>query len=820
MYDIIPIRYNDIVCWWPLLTFEEVFKTAVFDWGKCLQFPRPGLVILTAFLLANTSVHILGPQLFNAINNFFTTASLPRGVKACAITLIPKCSHASSINDYRPISLYNIILSSEILRVFKSSHKRFCAKLDIRKAFDSVSREFLLARMLQKCFPHIFVSWIKACISDVYFSICLNGSLEGFFNSTSGLRQGCPLSPLLLCVVMDGLSNILNRNTIFKGIAYKDVHINHLMYADDLLVFGESTKDNAEALKSSLMEFSSYSGLFINEAKSSIVFSHNDNLAQFISATLGIHQVNTSLTYLGLPISSKRLKNTHFQPLLSKISALLDGWKNKFLSFAGRVQFIKFTVINTIAYWIRGAIIPKSCCAYINKICSRFLFHSNIHEKKLHLIAWAKVTLTKHYGGLGIPSIEALYHGVFCSFIGRFYNAHNYLCSWYKSKFISPWKNPPVTASKFWKKINATAAKIRGYITFTVSNDCNFSFLWDPWFKDMILAEQFVIPNLEEKLVKDFITNGTWNFPPNTPSNLTASIAGLNMNEVSAILWNGSTNWKFKDFIEHFHSHLTKVDWFGSVWHKKHSLRYACFAWMALIGKLKTADNLIYREIHIDPQCFLCSSSTESHAHLFFECDFSFNILKYILPDFNVFLLRPNLIQAFEFIAQHDFYSRTEKDFCCLTTWEDHFGALAVALFLPSPVRLFEEHGAHFLGLLLWHFCFRGILQLGAILQLDNDVKNQIFSYPGRPAWQPGRYFFYYAGWLRDGHHLIIWQLEPLLCRSGLYSDGLIRCICSGSFIYTETSYCNSPAVVAFHGFAVSSCCFPFLSSLQVFWFL
>ncbi|KAI0520019.1 hypothetical protein KFK09_007484 [Dendrobium nobile] len=88
---------------------------------------------------------------------------------------------------------------------------------------------------------------------------------------------------------------------------------------------------------------------------------------------------------------------------------------------------------------------------------------------------------------------------------------------------------------------------------------------------------------------------------------------------------------------------------------------------MALIGKLKTTDNLIFRGIQVEPQCFLCSCSAESHAHLFFECDFSFNILKNILPDFNVFLLRPNLFQAFEFIAQHEFYSSTEKDFCCLT---------------------------------------------------------------------------------------------------------------------------------------------------------
>ncbi|XP_020691184.1 uncharacterized protein LOC110105860 [Dendrobium catenatum] len=223
--------------------------------------------------------HIIGTQVFNDAKNYFSSGSLPKEVKATAITLIPKCSHASNINDFRPISLCNvfyktmakmsanrlkivlpliihesqsgfisnrcstdnIILASEILREFKGSHKSFCAKLDINKAFDSVSREFLIVRLLQKGFPEVFVSWIKGCISDMHFSICLNGSLEGFFNSSSGLQQGCPLSPLLFCIIVDVLSNILHSTSnaiYFKGITCKENYINHLIYADDLLVFG------------------------------------------------------------------------------------------------------------------------------------------------------------------------------------------------------------------------------------------------------------------------------------------------------------------------------------------------------------------------------------------------------------------------------------------------------------------------------------------------------------------------------------------------------------------------------------------------------
>ncbi|XP_020688855.2 uncharacterized protein LOC110104200 [Dendrobium catenatum] len=347
---------------------DEEIKNVVFA-GKATSAPGPDGF---SFGFYQKTWHIIGFHLCRAVRHFFTTGVMPKVSKATAITLIPKGTHSNAISDFRPISLCNvfykivakilanrlkpilpfiihesqsgfiskrcstdnIILASEILREFKGNHKYFCAKLDIKKAFDSVSRTFLINRLRQKGFPEVFIKWIHGCIGEVHFSVCLNGVLEGFFPSKSGLRQGCPLSPLLFCIVMDALSSCLDANEDFVGIRIKNLNINHLMYADDLLVFGLADLDNVSSLNGILKTFADASGLHINPLKSSLIISRNLHSDTGFANTLGISRVEDFITYLGIPISTTRLKFSHFQPLLSRISTLLAGWKVKFLSFA------------------------------------------------------------------------------------------------------------------------------------------------------------------------------------------------------------------------------------------------------------------------------------------------------------------------------------------------------------------------------------------------------------------------------------------------------------------------------------------------------
>lgn len=91
------------------------------------------------------------------------------------------------------------------------------------------------------------------CITDVSYAILINGAATPFFKGQRGLRQGCPLSPLLFLLVAEGLSQLIQkskREGKVKGIeAAVNMHISHLLFVDDILVFTNGATNELKELK-------------------------------------------------------------------------------------------------------------------------------------------------------------------------------------------------------------------------------------------------------------------------------------------------------------------------------------------------------------------------------------------------------------------------------------------------------------------------------------------------------------------------------------------------------------------------------------------
>ncbi|GAA6070851.1 receptor-type tyrosine-protein phosphatase F-like, partial [Tachysurus ichikawai] len=71
------------------------------------------------------------------------------------------------------------------------------------------------------------------------------GSKSDLFPVHVGLRQGCPLSPVLFIIYMDRISR---RSRVPEGVRFVDHRILSLLFADDMVLLASSKQDLQRAL--------------------------------------------------------------------------------------------------------------------------------------------------------------------------------------------------------------------------------------------------------------------------------------------------------------------------------------------------------------------------------------------------------------------------------------------------------------------------------------------------------------------------------------------------------------------------------------------
>eukprot|EP01018_Ginkgo_biloba_P015812 Gb_04908 [translate_table: standard] len=166
------------------------------------------------------------------------------------------------------------------------------------------------------------------CFKSVSYLVLINNSASSFFISSWGLHQGCPLSPLLFLIVVEAFCKHIHHEIWegnLKGVKISDqLHISHIMFVDDILLFGTATTQNAKCLDHILKLFSSCTSMEINPHKSSIFFFHVpqgilDMILKFLPFTI-VKEKNWILVSL---MDFSRWKN-HFRKALIANTTLLS----------------------------------------------------------------------------------------------------------------------------------------------------------------------------------------------------------------------------------------------------------------------------------------------------------------------------------------------------------------------------------------------------------------------------------------------------------------------------------------------------------------
>jgi hypothetical protein len=259
---------------------EPISESAFYECVRGIRGKSaPGIDGVTATLVKHNISYISRP-LIHILNSSIRTGIYPDAFKTAKVVPLYKSGDKTQFSNYRPISLLTVFskilekyikgqlvkyltdnnlltenqygfrtdknindalftLCKDMYELQNENNRMLLLFVDLKKAFDSIDRNKLLAKMNQIGIHGLALKWFKNYLSGRKQTVSINGTMSGLKNIDYGVIQGSTLGPILFLIYINSLGNLPLHNCKIY------------MYADDaaFLFYGRSW-DEAHAAAS------------------------------------------------------------------------------------------------------------------------------------------------------------------------------------------------------------------------------------------------------------------------------------------------------------------------------------------------------------------------------------------------------------------------------------------------------------------------------------------------------------------------------------------------------------------------------------------
>lgn len=391
------------------------------------------------------------------------------------------------------------------------------------------------------------------------------------------------------------------------------------------------------------------SGQRINSSKFVIVFGRGveDETKRDICHALHMNQGGRLSKYLGLPGDWPRSKTQALNWLKDRVWTRLQGWKEKYLSPAGKEVLIK-SVIQAIPTYIMSLfMLPKSFCGRISSMIANFWWRQMGKDRGIHWKSWQQLLLSKKEGGLGFRDLHAMNLALVAKQVWRIYRSPNTLWARIIKSLYFPngsiWEAKRRTrASWGWQSLIQGRDFLNKHKAWMIKSGEKVKICGDQWTQSgqRIWGLQSHDHDLTvSNLLKDDLTG--WDELKLSSLLSRDDAREVRATQINVFLDQDSPIWPFtKDggYSVKTGYHVTAGDIYGAdrasssvpngddsmwreVWNAKVQPKIRHFIWKLLSNSLPTKVNLVKRRCGSDNLCPICSLAPESSLHLFTECD-------------------------------------------------------------------------------------------------------------------------------------------------------------------------------------------------------
>ena len=362
-------------------------------------------------------------------------------------------------------------------------------------------------------------------------------------------------------------------------------------------------------------------------------------MANELEQILGCKLKTFPFTYLGIPLSDKKLPRSAYLPLIEKMNAKLAGWAARFLSIAGRLVLLNSILSSMPMHYMSVIRLPDWVINEIDKIRRRFLWKGASEQGKgYHLVDWQKVCKPKDIGGLGILDMRIFNQSLLLKWIWWWHKNEQRI--WKPIMQMEPLDVSNIPTAPIFKQVNMEIVSFFNNSTIFIPGDGSRILVWEHNWGYGILKHrlQYVYSYaLQPQLTLWQLATSqeiTTNFRPNMSDEALSElqiirqwilITNLQPMIADETKWNWTTT---GEFTVHSAYRALKtgpcIDTdIKHIWSLRAPPRMLIFSWLTYYNKILTHDNLRKRGIEIVSRCTLCRAHNETVRHLFRKCPYT-----------------------------------------------------------------------------------------------------------------------------------------------------------------------------------------------------
>ena len=579
---------------------------------------------------------VLGPDLVTVLNSCFDAGLLSSSQRRGVISLSFKKGDRLDPRNWRPISLLNVdyklaarILAGRLLKVIHlvvaddqtcgvpgryigenvaflrdvvhyasfSGQPVAILSLDQEKAFDRVDWGFMRSTLLSMGFGRSFIKWVDLFYTEVSSAVSVNGYLSSFFSLSRGVRQGCPLSPLLYVLVSEVLAVNIRANPRIEGLTLpgSSSPLSPIsQYADDtsLVVVSDAS---IRAIFDVYAIYEKGSGAKLNQSKSKGLWL--GGWAGRLDPPVPLDWSSVKIKTLGVFVGPGDLDEDNWLPRIDAVEKVLSSWRQRSLSFKGKALVINALALSRVWYVSSLIHMPDWVVSKLVRLTFHFFWGG-----KRDLVRRSVVIQPPDQGGFSVVDVQLKVSSLLVQWVRRFVSSYanwsHFLTFWFFSVFncsvldvfSRPFAFSPLALPPFYQSLLLSWRNVNG--SFSVSRSC------------LVMgssSSEHTLPavSMSARSCYLYLLYASLS-PPHCVAKFRPGFGDL--------YW--PTTWKSLSLFP-LDRPVTDLNW--KIAH----------------GVLYTVDRLISFGYAFDPACF-CSSPVETAPHLFYECPLAQSVLSWL----------------------------------------------------------------------------------------------------------------------------------------------------------------------------------------------